>query len=322
MLNKLTNYIKNHQLAKKYANITYLPAVDIHLLARLLYPGGAWVKLDNGNINKISEQTSKLSEEYQTIYGAVAMLPSELYATTDILYRESRSKWQIIEAYNTDVAQSEIVYDMAFKKFVFEQFGFPICKCVALKIYQYASAASVNIKDLFDVVDVTKEVLPVYEQFKDISAQDKNLSISGEQKLFRASEVAYIDYSFQNKEKGDNRYDNIRPIQTACRVLAEDRIFHFKQYLRHYANDNLQRLQVDFLIRQTRKAKKVFVRNYEFERAHHRQMAQIFPDKANMLKALNDKLSPWSDYTPLPALKEDKIADELAEFRTAYKGKR
>ena len=322
MLDKLTNYIKNHQLAKKYANVTYLPAVDIHLSARLLYPDGAWVKFDNGNIGKMSEQTRKLSEVYQTIYGAVVMLPSELYALVDILYRENRSKWQIIEAYNTDVSQSEIVYDMAFKKFVFEQFGFSIRKCIALKINQYASAAAVNIKNLFDVVDVTKEVLPVYNQFKGISNQDENLSVYSERKLARSSDIAYIDYSFLNKEKGDNRYDYVRPMQTACRILTENRMFHFKQYLRYYVNDNLQRTQVDFLIRQTEKAEKVYVRNYEFEQAHHRQMAEMFPDKANLLKALNEKLLPWSDYAPLPALNENKIADELAEFRVAYKGKK
>ena len=48
-------------------------------------------------------------------------------------------------------------------------------------------------------------------------------------------------------------------------------------------------------------------------------MAKMFTDKANMLQALNDKLLKWSDYAPLPEFNAPKIADELAEFRAAYK---
>ena len=319
MLNKLTNYIKNYQLAKKYTNITYLPKADIHILARCLYPNGAWVNFDNNNIDKMSDQTHKLSWKYQTIYGGVAMLPSELYATADILYRESLSWWHIIEAYDTDVPQSEIVNDMAFKKFIFERCGFSVRKCIALKIRQYAPNSLVNIKDLFDAVDVTQDVVPTFKQFQKITNQDISLRIPNEVKFPKSDEIAYIDYSCSDKERNDNWYDCIRPSQTLCRVLIDGRVIHFKQYLRRYANDNIQRSLVDFLIRQTEKAEKVYVRNYEFEQAHHRQMARMFPDKANMLQELNDKLLKWSDYIPLPELNAPKIADELAEFRTAYK---
>lgn len=319
LLNKITNKIKNHRLSKKYTKLMYPPQADIHTLARLLYPNGAWVKLDNDNIDKMSDQTRKLSWKYQTIYGGVAMLPSELYATSDILYRESPSWWHIIEAYDSDVPQIEIINDMAFKRFIFERYGFPIRKCIALKVRQYAPDSLVYIKDLFDVVDVTQEVIPTFKQFQKIPTQDISLHIPSEVKLPKSDKVAYIDYSCSDCERNDNWYDCIRPSQTLCRVFIDGRVVHFKQYLRRYANDNIQRSLVDFLIRQTEKTEKIYVRNYEFEQAHHRQMAKMFPDKANMLQALNNKLLKWSDYAPLPEFNAPKIADELAEFRLAYK---
>ena len=309
LLNKIMNKIKNHRLSKKFAKLMYPSQADIHTLAQLLYPNGAWVKFDNSNINKMYQQTNQLSWQNDVIYGGVALLLSDLYTMADILYRDDRYKWNIVEAYDEDIQITDIINDMAFKKFVFEQVHFSIRKCIALKVRSCQTDAAINVKDLFDSIDVTKEVLYAYRQFTEVSNQDLE-SISNE--MPKSKENAYIDYSKLNSAE-------MEPYAPSnCRILINNRIHHFKQYL-WYSSDNFYRSQIDFLISNTEQVDKVYVRNYEFEQAHHRQMAKMFPDKTKDLTVLNEKLLKWTDFSPLPDFDEPKIASELAEFRATYK---
>ena len=319
ILNRITSKIKNHHLSKKYTRLIYPPQADIHTLARLLYPNGAWVKFDNGNINKMYQQTNQLSWQNETIYGGVALLLSDLYASADVLYRDDRYKWNIVEAYNEDAPITDIINDMAFKKFVFEQVHFPIRKCIALKVRGFQVDTIINVKNLFDTIDVTKEVLNTYKYFTAVSNQDLE-PICNAKTLLKTDSVAYIDYSKHETAQSEPNllFYVSRPLQSYCRISLKGRTHHLKQYLWH-SSDNFYRSQIDFLVSNTEQADNVYVRNYEFEQAHHRQMAKMFPDKTKELTVLNEKLCKWTGFSPLPDFNEPKIADDLAEFRAAYK---
>ena len=312
-LNKCLSKFQNHRLAKKYTILMYPPQTDIHTLARLIYPNGAWVKFDNSDINKMYQQTNKLSGQNNIIYGGVSSLPSGLYASADVIYRDDRDKWNIVEAYGEGIINTDIVTDMAFKKFVFEQSNFPIRKCIALKKQSYQDGTKIDIKDLFEMVDVTKEVSAIYKSFTTVFNQNL-LPVCNESQMPKSKENAYIDYSKPNSAEMEPY------ILSNCRILINNRTRHFKQYFWH-SSGNIHRSQIDFLISNTKQADKVYIYNYEFEQAHHRQMAQMFPDKAKELMVLNEKLQEWTNFLPLPDFDKVKIESELAEFRFAYKQK-
>ena len=63
-------------------------------------------------------------------------------------------------------------------------------------------------------------------------------------------------------------------------------------------NNNLS--QVQFLVNITAYCDTVYIRNCNFEKSLHMEMAKMFPQMANKLCELNKKLYEWKSYSPLP----------------------
>lgn len=304
MSNKLISFIKNYCLAKKYANIVSQPISDLHLLARLRYPNGAWVKMYPHNLYKTSRMTCKLSTKNKIIYGGTVVLPSELYASADVLVKEDNDNWQLIEVFDNEATETDIIHDMAFKKYVFDCADFNIRRCIVLKAAQHISTLPVSVSYLFDKQDVTEKVLPICKQFSQIANQDLT-PIKGTQKLPTEENTAYIDYIYPYKNSENKSFIHLeRPRQYACQIYAAQNTFYLKQYM-FLRKMDIYSAQVNFLTSRTRSQDKVYVRNLEFERAHHRQMAEIFKDKAVELNRLNEKLLKWKNYAPLPEAHND-----------------
>ena len=309
---KLSAIIKNSALLKKSAKS---PQNAIYASLRALYPNGTQVKFDNSDISKMYSQTRQLSRYNDIIFGGMALTLSDLYASADVLYCDEFRKWNIAEVYDDEVSDFDIISDMAFKKFVFEQAGFAIYKCVALKMHERQTNAAI----LFDAVEVTKDVKQVYDEFSMLINQD-SVSVGKGGRIPKSDNSAYIDYRRPEADKIDSDLLVYAAgmLQSYCRILINGRVHYFMQYLRH-TSDNIYRAQVDFLIRGTKTADVVYVRNFRLEMAHHRQMAKIFPDKTAELTVLNQKLRKCVDDFSLPGFYEPKIAEELAEFMGVYK---
>ncbi len=299
MFNNLKSCLRNYYLKKRFTSFVYSGKENPRILATLLYPNGKWVKKQDDNIYSMYEETRDFSyERTATIYNATAMNPSEIYATADILvcdysrYVNRTTKFNIVEVYNMETPKEQIINDMAFKKFVFELNDFEIKKCIVLYPQRPKIGQKVRITDFFIQEDITKQVLSVWKIFKEIPYQDLNPLLQTEKTTVVEDDVVFIDYSnletvkYENEENYDYRS---RPSQWRCRAKIgnENRII----YCPH--KNNIAPVQVDFLIDVTCDYGRVYMRNSEFEKSHHREMAKMFPSKSSKLYELNEKVTEW-----------------------------
>ena len=309
MLNLLNSKLRWLYFKKKYNEINYSPTLDIHLLACLLYPHGTRIKKQE-DIYSMYDNTLLLSyKDKSTIYNATVINPSGIYATADILLKEPRQEFQyedkfnIIEAYEYNVPMEEIINDMSFKKYVFEINDFKIRKCIILRAKNYKENTKLNINDLFDAQDITKQAAPIYEQIKKIAYQDITPIKQTTSKLTASPYIAYIDYSRRNLqewENGENFEFRNKPEQSSCRILLNNQMHYFTKSRRKGKKVNNNLSQVQFLVNITAYCDTVYIRNCNFEKSHHMEMAKMFPQMANKLCELNKKLYEWKSYSPLP----------------------
>lgn len=307
------NPLKNYYLRKKFTSFIYTGNEDPHILATLLYPNGAWIKKHSDDIWAMSKKTdSEIWKKRNTIvYNATIKSFSELYASADIFlmdynkYTVPSAKFDIIQIYDINTPREQIITDMAFKKFVFEDngYGYKIKKCIVLFPKKHTVGEKVNITDFFTTEDVTKEVHPIWKKFNCILSQDrKSLSQTTSTPVFE-NNMVYIDYSNPTEDR-DN--DVCKPEQQYCRarigrsgIIQWGASFLPSARRKHGASADLT--HIEFLINVTKEYNTVYMHNPEFEKAHHREMAKMFPEKHQELYELNKKIKFWENYTPLPS---------------------
>lgn len=305
MFDCLISKIWNYRIKNQYSLVSYPPVQNIKSLATLLYPNGIWIRDKITNIENRAKTTHKFSKKYNTIYRSAATYPSGLWATVDIMHKVS-NKWNLIEVYKYNVSKKEQIADMAFKKFVYEMSGYTTNKCFIIKLKHLQKGMQIKTKEIFDVIDITSDVYFLYKNFlKEFNCKQKrNKTIA-----VASNSIAYIDYtinpSIVDCFLGDSLWLKGRPNQMSCRILNNEGLFNFSSS--KFCED-VNLAQIEFLLHQTRNAKKIFIHNAVFEQAHHRELYNIYPSKTYKLQRLNKKLVEWDSNYRLYE-KTEKLTD-------------
>ena len=305
MFSNLKSHLKNYYLKKKFTSFICSGREDPSTMATLLYPHGKWIKKQNNNIYSMCRETCYWSFG-SNVYNATVINPSGIYATVDILvrdynhYTDRGAKFNIVEVYDINTPKEQIINDMAFKKFVFETNDFEIKKCIVLYFKPQKVGQKVTVTDFFMPEDITKQVLPVWENYKSIPYQDIQVLSTTDKTARIENNAVFIDYSFRDLKKCENKenYDyHFRPNQIKCRIQIEndDRIVCFN----YFRKKNKALAQIEFLTGVTRDCERVYMRNADFEKSYHREMAKMFPSKSTELYEFNEKVVEWVNYTPI-----------------------
>lgn len=306
MFDNLKNRLKNYSIKKNFTSFTYQGNEDFHTIATLLYPNGIWVKKDKDLYNMYDNTRVYSFSKGAPIYNATIINPSGLYASADILiedfnsYTDRNIKFDIIEVYNLDTPKEQIIYNMAFKKFVFETSDFEIKKCIVLYVKKLKAGQPAEATKLFVKEDITKQILPVYEKFEKIPFQDiEPLPLRNKTKAKFENDAVYIDYSHRQYWKNKKHYESYSyPYQYKCRAKVgnDPTTKHLISFLH---KEDFPLLHINFITGLAKDYDRVYMRNAEFEKAHHREMAKMFPEKRTELYSLNEKIAKWVNYFPI-----------------------
>ena len=98
--------------------------------AKKLFPSGIDIPTDDflGNLKKSSELLSKKKPLFEP-----AFTFGQLYSRADILV-PVKEKWDVVEVKMSTEVKDEHIQDVAFQKYVYENFGLKINKCFLMHI--------------------------------------------------------------------------------------------------------------------------------------------------------------------------------------------
>jgi len=128
-------------------------------LAKQLFPDGIDVPQDSfrGNI----DQTRRLMEDKKPLFEA-GILADNLYSRVDVLYPVDDESWDIIEVKSSTSVKDVHIQDAAYQRYCCTKLGLNIHKCyIAVINNQYIKEGEINPKDLFNLNDITEDVLTI-----------------------------------------------------------------------------------------------------------------------------------------------------------------
>lgn len=292
--NQITRKIKK-KILTPYSMLSY----EIHAFVTLFFPNGIWVRERISDIYLRSKVTKKYTQLYNLVYLPTAYDFSGLYATADIIQKDGEM-WNIIEAFDVSEPTQEQIYDMAFKKYVFELAGYKINKSIIFCVRD--NFVHKNLDNVFQKFDVTAQVDKVCQQFMESIYFHKNQEKSLYPQVTTA-ENAYIDYNGDvQKEKFENyeANDSYRLGQNNCRIVTKDNFYVFKLCLSFSPTVSVPEKHIKFLLFATHDINKVYIPCLNFEKSHHREMIKAFHRYEEDLLKLNDKLYEWKNYNSIP----------------------
>ena len=128
-------------------------------LAKQLYPDG--IDVPQGSFRGNIDQTKRLMEERKPLFEA-GILAGNLYSRVDVLYPADDESWDIIEVKSSTSVKDVHVQDAAYQRYCCTQLGLNIRKChIAVINNQYIREGEIDPKGLFNVHDITEEVLSI-----------------------------------------------------------------------------------------------------------------------------------------------------------------
>ena len=121
--------------------------------AKSLFPEGIDIPVDNfiGN----TRQTEKLLFSRKPLFEA-GILSGRLYARADVLNPVENDAWDIYEVKSSTSIKEANIHDVAFQKFVYQQKGIKIGRCLLIYIdTNYVKHGEIDPKGLFKVEDIS-----------------------------------------------------------------------------------------------------------------------------------------------------------------------
>lgn len=130
-------------------------------LAKHLFIGG--IEVEGVKFVDVIENTNKLIKKGQPLFEPGFMYEG-CYTRCDILNPTKSGKWDVVEVKATTKVKSEHIDDLAFQKMVYEKSGLDIRKYKLMHLDgSFVKNGDTDVKDLFIIEDVTKEVNEAYE---------------------------------------------------------------------------------------------------------------------------------------------------------------
>lgn len=144
---------------------------EVGRLARACFPGGELVDYNYADHPKAVRKTEKLvrAGKFRAVFEA-AFSCENINIRIDILEKLPRNRWHLIEVKSSTGIKDDHLHDIAIQKYVAEKCGLHVSRTSHMHInkdYVYGGR-KLNVKKLFTVEDVTKEVTEIE---KDMPAQ-------------------------------------------------------------------------------------------------------------------------------------------------------
>ena len=135
-------------------------------LAKLLHPGGIEIDWSAGHEAGIA-QTQAAVAERKPIFEA-GFEHRNTHARADILKPSANGKWDLIEVKSSTKVKEEHLSDVAFQKHLYEGVGIRIGRCFVMHVNRmYVRMGDVDVRDLFTLTDVTREIEPFDAELPD-----------------------------------------------------------------------------------------------------------------------------------------------------------
>ncbi|MEZ4815068.1 MAG: DUF2779 domain-containing protein [Bdellovibrionota bacterium] len=148
---------------------------EVGAAAQKVYPGGVLIAAQPRNPAKAYAETlDAMAAGECTIYEATFLFEN-VQVKVDILHKEKKSaKWKVIEVKSSTSVKDVHLNDMAIQAWVAENSGLKVSSYHLMHIN--SECRYPDLKDLFEVVDVTEQVLELKEKIpKDVKAIKKVL---------------------------------------------------------------------------------------------------------------------------------------------------
>lgn len=137
---------------------------EVQEYARKLFSSGKMV--GDGDIEYMAHKTEQMSQEYNVLFEATAILPDKAFCRIDIMEREGNA-WNLIEIKSATEVKDNYIDDLAFQKYVFENAGYKINRIKVIYLNKfYTRKGPLDIYELFVIEDVT---LLIDEIFADVA---------------------------------------------------------------------------------------------------------------------------------------------------------
>jgi len=137
-------------------------------LAKKYFPSG--IDLSSDDFKKNIEDTKKALKERKGNLFEAGVITGNIYSRADVLLPVGKDKWDIVEVKSSTEVKKEYIEDVAFQKFVYEQFGLKIRRCFLMHINnQYVKDGEIEPKELFVLSEITEEVSDIKDIKKRVS---------------------------------------------------------------------------------------------------------------------------------------------------------
>jgi len=148
---------------------------NVGILAQELFPGGLLVPYEGLTHQEQIEATKKaIDDGVKTIYEA-AFSHNDVFVKADIIHKGTTG-WELYEVKSSTGLKDVYIEDIAVQYFVIAGSGLSLSKACLVHINnQYVRHGAIDVRQLFTILDVTKEVISLQEHVMDAVAGMKNM---------------------------------------------------------------------------------------------------------------------------------------------------
>ena len=284
--------------------------IELGELAKTYFDDGIEVPNAFDDVQGCAEATQDLIDAGQTvIYEATAINPHDgTYCRIDILRRDPESDpdnptWDMIEVKSATKVKSDYLDDLAFQRHVFENAGFNIGRSMVLHIDKnYVAGDDIDPQSLFQLDDVTARVQT--RQKKTPSKINELLAHKTGKPVIEPDHlktfldgieypIHYLDYETVMHAiplyPGTRPYQQV-PFQFSLHVQDSPDIQPTHTSFLHTNQDDPRRAFAEKLIETCGDRGSVIVYYKKFEKGRNEELAKDFPDLADRLHAINDRM--------------------------------
>ncbi len=149
---------------------------DVGIYAQKLFPGGVEIPFGKGTLSKqLALTSSEIEKGTNTLYEA-AFVHDNVFVKVDILHKGKRG-WELYEVKSSTGGKNVYLDDIAVQYYVLKGAGLPVSKAFLVHINnKYVRKGKIEVKKLFEIIDVTKRVKDKQDSIKrDLAKQKKML---------------------------------------------------------------------------------------------------------------------------------------------------
>src|SRR3989344_337123 len=129
-----------------------------------------WLKFnDPAKLPEVDKATRELLKKRKPLFEAGFIhKDGKCYARADILLPVGKNEWDIYEVKSSTEVKEAYIQDIAFQKYCYESAGLKIRNCFVIHINnQYVRQGEIEVKELFVIAPVSKEVEQEIKNVKD-----------------------------------------------------------------------------------------------------------------------------------------------------------